>query len=114
MSFRAFVRQLGQQPGVQLNPLLDNTDGVDAGGADQVAAMVARLTRGRIDRPIRVTRGTFLAKTGAPAPMRVSALNEARIQMAEALDNGASEMVVMRIVPAAAVKKYASVTITGA
>lgn len=112
MSFQPFVRQLGFQPGVQLNPLQDNTDGVDAGNADQVAAVVARLSRGRIDRPIRVNRGNFLAKTGTPEPMRISALNEARIQINEALNNGAQEMVVMRITPAAtAVKRYAAVTL---
>lgn len=112
MSFKPFVRQLGFQPGVQLNPLQDNTDGVDAGNADQVTAIVARMTRGRIDRPIRVHRGNYLAKTGSPEPMRINAINEARIQLSEALNNGAQEAVVMRITPAAtAVKKYAKVTL---
>lgn len=111
MSFKPFVRQLGYQPGVQLNPLQDTTDGVDAGNSDQVAALVARLTRGRIDRPIRVNRGNFLTRTGAPDTIRSNALNEARIQLGEALSNGAQEAVVMRIVPAAAVKKYAAVTL---
>lgn len=112
MSFKPFVRQLGYQPGVQLNPLLDNTDGVDLGNADQVVAMVARMTRGRIDKPIRINRGNFKAKAGETDPMRVSALNEARIQASEALNGGAQELVVMRIVPnASAVKSYIGVTL---
>lgn len=112
MTFKAFVRQLGLQPGVQLNPLQDNTDGVDAGNADQSAAIVARLSRGRIDRPIRVNRGTFLSKTGTPEPMRINALNEARLQISEALNSGAQEVIVMRITPSAtASKKYASISL---
>lgn len=111
MSFRPFVRQLGQQPGVQLNPLMDATDGAAQDNADQVLAMVLRLTRGPIDKPFRVHRGNFTAKTGPTESIRENALNEAKIQAHEALNNGAAEAVLMRIAPAGAVKRYASVNL---
>ena len=44
-----FVRQIGEQSGIQLNPTLDRTDGV-AGFGDQTAAIVGSFSRGRIDR----------------------------------------------------------------
>lgn len=111
MSFQPFVRQLGSQPGVQLNPLQDTTDGVDAGNTDQVVAVVARLSRGRTDRPFRVNRGNYLTRTGAPETIRANAVNEARLQMSEALTSGAQEVVVMRLAPAAAAKSYVSVAL---
>lgn len=115
MSFRPFVRQLGFQPGVQLNPLADNTDGAVPDNSDQIFGVVARLTRGRIDRPFRVNRSNFLAKTGAPESIRTNALNEAKLQAYEALGNGAYEAVVQRLSVAAAVKSYGVITIgTGA
>lgn len=114
MSFKPFVRQLGAQPGVQLNPLKDTTDGVSLDDSDQVLAMVVRTTRGRIDRPFRVTRGTFLTKTGAPDTMRANALNEGRLQLSEALNNGALSAVVSRIVPAAAAKSYIAIDLDAA
>ena len=40
--FRAFVRQLGFQPGVQLNPILDATDGAVPDNSDQIPATIAR------------------------------------------------------------------------
>jgi hypothetical protein len=115
MSVRSFVRQLGFQPGIQLNPLIDNTDGAVPDNSDQVFAVLARLTRGRIDRPFRTNRANFLAKTGAPESIRTLALNEAKLQAYEALGNGAYEAVVQRLTVAAAVKSYGVVTIgTGA
>jgi hypothetical protein len=111
MSSLPFVRQLGAQPGVQLNPLQDATDGAAPDNADQVLAAVARLTRGHIDRPIRVHRGNLLAKTGPAVSIRENALNEAKIQVHEALNNGAVEAVLMRLVPAGAVKRYVSVAL---
>lgn len=110
---RPFTRQLGYQPGVQLNPLRDNTDGAVPDNSDQVFAVVARLTRGRIDRPFLVDRGNFLAKTGAPESVRVSALNEAKLQTYEALMNGAYRAVVQRLTPAAAAKSYAVINFSG-
>lgn len=115
MSFRPFVRQLGFQPGVQLNPLADNTDGAVPDNSDQIFGVLARLTRGRIDRPFRVNRSNFFAKTGVAESIRTNALNEAKLQTYEALGNGAYEAVIQRLTAAAAVKSYGVITIgTGA
>ena len=90
MAYRPFLRALGHQPGVQLNPLIDNTDGAPISTTDQIFGMLARLPRGRIDRPFRVNRGTFATLTGQkPTPLRASALNEARLQLYEGLQSGA-------------------------
>jgi len=112
MSFSPFVRQLGAQPGVQLNPLLESLNAVDADAADQVFAAVARLTRGRIDQPFVVTRGDFYRKTGKKASNRVLALNEAKMQIYEGLNGGgAGAAVVMRVVSGAAQKRYIRVSL---
>lgn len=123
MTFRPFVRQLGYQPGVQLNPLIDTTDGSTPGLTDQIVAVIGRMTRGRTDRPFRVNRGDFFAKTGPAASIKANALNEAKVQAYEALSNGAYEAVVQRLVPAAAKRSFAvirfgsgatfTVTVTG-
>lgn len=105
--FRAFVRQLGFQPGVQLNPILDATDGAVPDNSDQIPATIARLTRGRIDRPFRVNRTNFYAKTGPAVSIRTNALNEAKLQIYEALQNGAIEAVIQRLVPDSAAISYA-------
>ena len=110
MSFSPFVRQLGAQPGVQLNPVIDGLSAIDPDASDQVFAAVARLTRGRIDRPFVVTRGDFYRKTGPAAPIRVLALNEAKLQIFEGLSSGgAVAAVVSRLVPEGALKRYALV-----
>lgn len=111
--FRPFVRQLGSQPGVQLNPLRDQTDGVVPDNSDQIVAVLARLTRGRIDRPFRVNKSNFLAKTGPAEALRVNALNEAKLQAYEALNAGAFELVMQRLAPAAAAKAYAVINFSG-
>lgn len=111
--FRPFVRQLGFQPGVQLNPLADQTDGAVPDNSDQIIGVAARLSRGRIDRPFRVTRNSFLALTGSAEALRVSALNEAKLQTYEALGNGAYAAVVMRMAPSAAAKSYAVINFSG-
>lgn len=109
--FRPFVRQLGFQPGVQLNPLADNTDGAAPDNSDQVVAIVGRFTRGRIDRPFRVNRSNLFAKTGKPDTIRANALNEPKLHLYEALFNGTQEGVVSRLNTAASVKKWALVNI---
>lgn len=100
---RAFTRQLGSQPGVQLNPVIDRTQGGTLGVFDQTAAIVGRFTRGRIDRPFRVNRGTLQTLLGKPASISLSLLNEAYVHAYEALQRGARELVVSRLsVPGAA------------
>lgn len=114
MSIAPFARQLEHQPGVQLNPLLQSLLDVDATEPDQVFAVVARLTRGPIDRAMLVTRGDFYRKTGPKASNRVLAINEAKMQTFEALNAGALGAVVMRLAPGSAVKRYALVAVDGA
>lgn len=109
--FHAHTRQLGAQPGVQLNPLRDNTNGFAAGTSDQVFAVVGRFRRGRIDAAFPVNRGNRLSLLGKPESIRLSALNEAHVQLAEALDAGASEAVVARLVTDTAVISYAAFNI---
>jgi hypothetical protein len=111
--FYSHTRQLGAQPGVQLNPLRDNTDGFAADASDQVAALIGRFRRGRIDAPFKVNRGNRLSVLGAPESIRISALNEAYVHAVEALDGGASELVLTRLVTDAAVNSYAVFNITG-
>ncbi len=111
--FRASVRQLGLQPGVQLNPLRDATDGVAPDNSDQVFAVLARLTRGPIDKPFVVNRSNFLARTGPAEALRVNALNEAKLQTYEGLNNGGQQAVVQRLVPASATKSFALINFTG-
>lgn len=98
-----FSRQLGAQPGIQLNPILDNTDGVAPDNSDQVFATVMRATRGRIDKPFAVDAGTVSAMLGAGESMRVTPLNEAYVHVVEALNNGAAQAIIQRLVPSSAV-----------
>ena len=101
----AFVRQLGAESGVQLNPLRDASDVPTTGNADQAFGIMMRATRGRIDRPFPVDRGNVLKKLGHGEQMRISALNEAWVHVHEALNKGAQQAVVQRLVtPAAQIK----------
>lgn len=109
--FRPFVRQLGAQPGIQLNQLADNTDGAAPDNSDQVVAIVGRFTRGRIDRPYRVDRSNLFPRTGKAETIRANPLNEARLHLYESLYNGTYQAVVSRLNTAGAVKKYALITI---
>jgi len=106
MSFYAHTRQLQAQPGVQLNPLRDNTDGFSPAPTDQAFAVVGRFKRGRIDAPFRVNKGNLKAKLGAAESLRISALNEAYVQTSEALEGGAFEAIVMRLTTPAAKNAY--------
>ncbi|MFM0405236.1 hypothetical protein [Paraburkholderia dipogonis] len=98
-----FVRQLGAQPGIQLNPVLDNSDGFAPTNTDQIFGTVMRATRGRIDKPFYVDAGTVSAKLGPGESMRVTPLNEAYVHVVEALNNGATRAAIQRLVPASAV-----------
>lgn len=101
---RAFTRQLAFQPGIQLNPIQDRTDGATLGVFDQTAAIIGRFARGRIDKPFRVNRGTLRTLLGKPQSITLSLLNEAYSHVYEALQRGAREVVVQRLtVPAAAI-----------
>lgn len=105
----AFTRALGSESGVQLNPLRDKSEIPSQGNADQVFGIVMRATRGRIDRPFVVSSGDVYTKLGYGEPVRVNALNEAWVHVVEALNNGAYQAVVQRIVTDEARIKYAVV-----
>jgi len=107
----AFTRQLGSESGVQLNPLVDNSEIPAAGNADQVFGIMMRATRGRIDRPFAVDRGTVFRKLGSGEQVRLNALNEAWVQVVEALNKGAYQAVVQRLAPASAAIKWAVVKV---
>lgn len=103
----AFVRQLGYESGVQLNPLRDNSEIPSADNSDQIFGIIMRCERGRIDRPFKVDRGNIFKKLGTGEQMRVNALNEAWVHVVEALNNGAYECVVQRMSGEDAKIKYA-------
>lgn len=106
-----FVRQLGSEPGLQLNPLRDNSEVPSFDNSDQVFGIIMRSARGRIDRPFKVDRGNVATRLGSGEQVRVSALNEAYVHVVEALNNGTYEAVVQRLVDSAAVTKWAVVTV---
>lgn len=93
----AFVRQLGYESGIQLNPLQDKSDGYAPDNSDQVFAIPMRTIRGRINKPFKVSRSDFLRKLGKPESIRQTRLNEAMAQVYAALKNGAYEAVVYRL-----------------
>lgn len=107
----AFFRQLGAQAGVQLNPLRDNSEISTTSSSDQVFAIMMRATRGRIDRAFPVTQGNALKKLGSGQQIRLNALNEAWVHVIEALNKGAYQAVVQRLVTPAAVIKWAVVSV---
>jgi len=106
MSYYPHTRQLQAQPGVQLNPLRDNTDGFSPAPTDQAFAILGRFKRGRIDAPFRVNRGNIKSKLGSSESLRISPLNEAYVQTSEALDGGAYEAIVTRLITSAAKNAY--------
>ncbi|MBY0475406.1 MAG: hypothetical protein K2Q13_10165 [Nitrosomonas sp.] len=105
-----FVRQLGSESGVQLNPLRDNSEVPSQDNQDQLFGIMMRSARGRIDKPFKVDRGNALRKLGKGDLIRTSALNEAWVHVIEALNNGAYEAVVQRLVTDAAQLKWAVIT----
>ena len=106
---QAFTRQLGRESGVQLNPLIDGSEVPSVGNEDQCFGIIMRATRGRIDRPFKVSRGDVYSKLGHGEPIRTNALNEAWVHVVEALNNGAYEAVVQRLSTSNAKIKYAVV-----
>ncbi|MFC4620786.1 hypothetical protein ACFO3A_00955 [Comamonas nitrativorans] len=105
----AFVRQLGSESGVQLNPLRDASEIPTTDNSDQVFAIMMRATRGRIDKPFAVDRGNVFKKLGSGEQVRLSALNEAWVHVVEALNKGAYQAIVQRLSTSAATIKYAVV-----
>jgi hypothetical protein len=101
-----FVRQLGSQPGVQLNPVQDTSDGFLPDNSDQVFAIAMRSKRGRVDQPFLVNSGNFTRKLGTGESIRSNALNEAKVQVFEAVNNGALQAVVSRLTDGTQVNKY--------
>lgn len=110
MSTSPYFKELGAQPGVQID-LAPPTAFELSAVADQVVGMPARLARGPIDRPFMVTRQDLEGRTGLAHSNLVRAIHEARMQMADVMDSGAAGIVVSRLVPASAVKRYASVSL---
>lgn len=110
----SFVRQVGHESNVQLNPLRDTSELPSLNISDQVFGIAARFTRGRIDRAFKVDTSNARSKLGRGEPVRVSALNEPYVHVFEALDQGAYEAVISRLTTSAAKVKWATVTITPA
>lgn len=102
----AFVRQLGAESGVQLNPLRDNSEIPVSDNSDQVFGIMMRATRGRIDKPFAVDRGNVFKKLGNGEQIRLSALNEAWVHVVEALNKGAYQAIVQRLVTTSAAIKW--------
>lgn len=96
----SFVRALGNEAGVQLNPLVDGSEIPASGNADQSFAIAMRSLRGRIDKAFAVNSSNFYKRLGLGETMRASALNEAWVHTFEALNNGAYTAVVTRLVGA--------------
>lgn len=108
-----YMKNLRLQPGVKISPVREAVLDLLEQDADQVAAMVGRFRRGRIDRPIRVALSDLDRKLGSVKAIKADALSEARVQLHELLRAGARHAVVSRMTPgASAVKRYASVLVT--
>lgn len=102
----AHVRQVGHESGVQLNRSRDRSEMPTQSISDQVFGTVLRTKRGFIDRTFKVDRSNVRSKLGTPDPVRVSRLNEAYVHVHEALNKGAYEAVIARLVPASAKIKW--------
>ncbi len=109
MTATSFYRSIGAQSGVQLNPIRDATDYPSLNLADQTFAGVGRFVRGRIDKSFVVTQGNQDRMLGNGGSLSVNALNEARVQIYEGLQYGATAVVVSRLVPATAVLQLMAV-----
>lgn len=106
-----FTRQLGAESGVQLNPLRDESEIPSVDNYDQSFGIMLRLPRGRIDKPFAVDRGNVSARLGKGEQIRVSALNEAWVHVMEAVNKGAYQAIVQRLVTASSVIKWIKVVV---
>lgn len=107
MTFYAHTRNLGTRPGVQLGTLQEVGGALGSNPSDQIIAVIGRFKRGRLDDAFRVNRGNYRSLLGTPEALRINPLNEAYVQLYEALDYGAAEAVVVRLSSAAAVNSFA-------
>ena len=107
----SFVRALGNESGVQLNPLVDNSEMPATGSADQNFAIAMRSTRGRIDKAFGVDSSNFYSRLGRGETLRANALNEAWIHVLEALNSGSYTAVVARMVGSDAKNSWMTSTI---
>ena len=96
------TRSLGEESGIQQNPIRDNSDYPVVSVTDQVFAIAGKFTRGRIDKAFTVTQSNQSRMLGNGGSIAASALNEARVQLYEALPLGATSAVVARLHQAAA------------
>jgi len=101
-----FTRKLGAAPGVQLNPLQDNSE-IAVDKRDQYFAGMLRLSRGRIDKPFLVTPSNIQDKIGRGGPLGKGTNDyKSYVAVVEALKNGAAGAVLQRLVPAGTSNKY--------
>ena len=109
------VRQLGYESGIQLNPLVDNSEVFSPGISDQSFFIPMRTARGKLGVTV-VNRSNWRAKLGNPEPIHKNELNEAMSHLGEALRKGAAYAVVYRMHTENAVNKFIVVTMdnTGA
>lgn len=98
--------KITHRSGVQLLSLVDQTERGSASSADQAFATVGRFTRGPIDRAFLVDASNRSRAIGAASSILASPLNEAHVQIYEALNAGAAQACVSRLVPAAASISY--------
>ena len=102
----SFARGLGYESGVQLNTLRDQAELPSGWIEDQNFAVPMRATRGRIDCAFAVDRSNAARHLGRGEPMGDSALNEAYVQVREALNHGAGQAIVARLHTSAAALKW--------
>lgn len=93
-----FSRQLGAQAGVQANPLGDASVVPTVSNADQMVATVARMPRGRIDKPFIVSAGSRKRLIGGGESVRKNALNAAYVSIFEGLTKGVAGVLLQRLV----------------
>ncbi len=108
-----YFNRLGQQSGVQISTIADAVAEAMAllAVSERVVAMTVRANRGRIDRAFLVDRSDALRSLGRVQSNLVRIEHEGMMQVVETLDAGAAGVVVSRLVPASAVKRYASVSL---
>ncbi len=107
---RGRASRQGDPPGVILKPAAEALRELALSQTpDRVAAVVARTKRGPIDRPFAVDRSNALQALGPESSNLVHPAHEARVHVTEALDAGASAVIVSRLVTSATRKKFVAV-----